>query len=78
MTWTQNILQSNNLNQNTILTISDISQALKIEKSSVRRWISEGLLTGKRFGSRIFVQKDDFEKFLDLRFKDIVKDKEND
>ena len=46
------------------LTVSEVAKALRVRKSTIYRWISEGDLSALKAGSKILIRPNDIERFL--------------
>jgi len=52
------------MNLEELLTITEIEQKLKVDGSTVRRWIQQGKITAYRFGRAYRIPKAEFDRFV--------------
>ena len=55
--------------EQTMLTVDEVAERLKVNEQTVRRWLREGELTGIAFGGRTGwrINEDDLQAFLAAR-----------
>jgi excisionase family DNA binding protein len=53
-----------NMDIEELLTIPEVEEKLKVNGSTVRRWIQQGKIRAFKFGRTYRIPKDEFEKFV--------------
>lgn len=53
------------MNLDELLTISEIEEKLKVNGSTIRRWIQQGKIRAYRFGRNYRIPKTEFERFFE-------------
>lgn len=51
----------------TVYTVDEVAEMLKVKPLTIRRWLNSGELTGIKFGKIWRIKESDLEAFLEAR-----------